>query len=243
MTRLPGNLPPPGPLRRALNALHGTQRLAGRLVPHPTSGMRTDVMAGGRKVLFFHNPRTGGRSLEAFFNVKRKSHKFPSEKLSERQWLDHFIVTSIRHPMDRFLSSYYGNILTPQRNGLVKQYGWGVKNLTPFEFLELIQLNPHRIGLQTQWTNFPSARKPRADLVLRLEEASEWEAQMRAAGLEIGDRRVPHRGKGKYDRTRHLERLKLTPDEFERLRKAVEAYYNTDYEVFGYKRGEPDNPA
>jgi hypothetical protein len=92
----------PSIARRLLVSVHAVQRNAGRLLKGPTSGMKTDILADGIPVIFIHNPRTGGRSLEAFFNIRRLSHAFPIERLSEKHWRESFVVTSVRHPLDRF---------------------------------------------------------------------------------------------------------------------------------------------
>lgn len=97
------DLKQPSLLRRAKDQVHLIQK---SLRPKgPGAGMRTDVVAHGKPVLFVHNPRAGGRSLEAFFNVQRLSHSYPSEVLAETHWLDSFIVTSVRHPIDRFFQA------------------------------------------------------------------------------------------------------------------------------------------
>lgn len=199
--------------------------------------MRTDVVAHGKPVLFVHNPRAGGRSLEAFFNVQRLSHSYPSEVLAETHWLDSFVVTSVRHPIDRFFSSYFGNVRAPQRNSLVKKYGWGIKELNPVEFLEIIKRHPRHVGPQVQWSDFPSKTKPRADLVLRLEDVATWQTAMRDAGIEIGDREVPHKGKSKNKAKRDLSDLGLTEQAYRDLCAELEAYYSADYEAFGYELG------
>jgi hypothetical protein len=198
--------------------------------------MRTDVAAHGKPVLFIHNPRAGGRSLERLFNVRRLSHAFPVERLAERHWCDNFIVTSIRDPWTRFFSGYFGFVRAPGKNGLVKLYGWGVKSLTPLEYLDLIRKHPKHIGPQVQWTDFPSTIKPRADLLLRLEDVGDWEGILRRSGVEIGDRTIPHVGKS--GNTNHIspDSVGLNAAEFDRLRRNVEEYYAADYREFGYPR-------
>jgi hypothetical protein len=134
-------------LRRALDLVHEVQWRAGGLVKGPSAGMRTDARVGERPVLFIHNPRTAGRSLEAMLNVKRLSHRFPSEKLTERQWRAAFIVSAVRHPLDRFHSHYKKIVTSRKTNRLVKLYGEGVYELSPMEFLDLIRMHPRYGGI------------------------------------------------------------------------------------------------
>jgi len=226
----------PSLLRRAKDQAH---RVQNALRPKgPGLGMRTDVTAGGKPVLFSHNPRTGGRSLEAFLNVKRLSHGYPVEKLTEQQWLDHFIVSSVRHPIDRFFSGYFGLTRKGETNSLIKQFGWGVTDLNALEFFELTEDFPRHNGVQTQWTDFPSAEKPRADLVLRLEEVDQWVPQMLDAGLSVEGRVLPHKGKtDKSGTMRDLSKLGLTEPEYLLLCEKIEARHASDYDTFGYERG------
>lgn len=227
----------PNAYRRFRDWLSDTQRSLGRLNMGPTSGMRTDLMAADKPVIFIHNPRTGGRSLEKLLGVKRLSHAFPTDRLTEAQWLDHFVVTSIRNPFERFLSTYYGHILDKRPNWLVKQYGWEIKNISPFQLLDVIRDYPRFTGSQLQWTDFPSSTKPRADLLLRLEEVGDWETKIRAAGIHIGDRHLTHVGKSKNQPDKHLDRLNMNAAEFDRLRSSVEGFFAHDYVQLGYSMG------
>ena len=225
----------PSLARRLKSSVHELQRNAGRLFKGPTSGMRTDLTANGVPVLFIHNPRTGGRSLESFFNVRRLSHAFPIERLAARHWEENFVVTSIRHPVDRFFSGYFGFIRSSSKNSLVKLYGWEVKKLSPLEYLELISNHPRHIGPQVQWTDFPSPNKPRADLVLRFEEIATWEEAMVSAGIVIRDRRMPHIGKSGNRENLGIGDLGITEEEFRLLQTRLLEYYNSDFEAFGYR--------
>lgn len=236
MTKRP--LMSPSLMRRTKDNVHKIQKRINRtLFRGPGPGMRTDVVAHGKAVIFVHNPRTGGRSLENLLGVKRLSHSYPFEKLDERHWLDSFVVTSIRHPLDRFFSGYFGACKTDWEGSLVKRYGLGIHDLNPVEYLHLIKNHPRYAGPQTNWTDFPSLRKPRADLVLRLEDVSDWEDQMRGAGLELGGRSLRHIGKSKNAASRNPKDLALSENEYSKLIHDVEAYYAADYETFGYERG------
>ena len=137
-----------------------------------------DRSAGKRQARhFIHNSRAGGRSLEGFLNVKRLSHAFPVDRLSEKDWCENLVVTSVRHPLNRFISGYFGFVMGPGKNSLVKLYGWGIKDLDAL-----------------------SSQKPRADLVL-FEDIGNWQDDMREAGIDVGDRKIPHIGKSGNKKT------------------------------------------
>jgi hypothetical protein len=219
-------------MRRALDTAHELQFRMGNLHKGPSAGMRTDATVGDRPVLFIHNPRTAGRSLEAMLNVKRLSHRYPSEKLTEAQWLANFVISAVRHPFDRFLSHYIKVVKRPTTNRLVKLYGEGVHDLSAMEFLDLIRSHPRYGGSQTQWTDYPSTVKPRADLVLRFEEIGRWPAILREAGVRNTVEDIPQIGRSTREKKEGL--LGLSPEEMADLRAAVEEHYRFDYETFGY---------
>jgi hypothetical protein len=227
----------PAWFRLAFEAIHTQQRGLRRFTSTVGAGMRTDLTCGGKPVIFVHNPRAGGRSLGDYLGVgRKKSHAYPREKLAERTWLDCFVVCPVRHPLDRFFSGYFGNVKTEKENALVRKYGWGVKELSPIEYLALIQRETRHTGPQLQWTDYPSAIKPRADLVLRLEDVDSWEDRIRDAGIDAHGRTLPHHGKTRNRTGHQADLLGLAPGEMDELRAAIEDYFAGDYEAFGYAR-------
>ncbi len=222
----------PTALRGALDLAHDLQLWLGGLIKGPSAGMRTAARVGDRPVLFVHNPRTAGRSVEALLGVKRLSHRYPSEKLTEAQWRSSFVVSAVRHPLDRFWSHYRKIVTSGKPNRLVKLHGEGVYDLTPLEYLDLIRRYPRYGGPQTQWTDFPCAAKPRADLVLRFEEIGRWTEQLRAAGVLREAVPLPHFGSS----ARRTRGGAVSQEEKDAVRAAVEAHYAGDYETFGYEK-------
>jgi Sulfotransferase family len=210
------------------------QDLLGRAWGRPSRGMQTDFRIGQQPVIFLHNPKTGGNSLRKVLGVKRISHTFASQRLSEASWLQCYSMVVVRDPFERFLSGYYSHILRPDRNGLVKLYGWDIKKISPLEYLEVLDRNPKYGGRQTLWTDYPSATKPRADLVLRLETVSHWEEQLKSAGIAFGDRKIEHLNKSDRGGSDHMQRLGLDRAGFDTLQQRVRDYFASDYAAFGY---------
>ena len=200
----------------------------------PTAGMRTDFKRAGKNVIFLHNPKTGGSSLEKLLGVKRLSHSLASDRLSEPQWLRSYSVAAVRNPFERFLSGYYSHILRPEVNGFSKEYGMEIKNISPFDYLELLADNPQYGGHQTRWTDYPSVEKPSADLILRFEEIADWGRQLTNAGIDIGQRKLRHLNPSQRQGSDHLKVLKLSENEFARLETTVKNYFETDCQRFGY---------
>jgi hypothetical protein len=224
---------PKGPFG-LVDRVHDLQSALAKAWGRPTSGMLTDLELDGRPVIFLHNPKTAGKSLRRFLHVKRHSHSTASARLSPKHWHGTFSIVAVRHPFERFLSGYYDRVRGPDMNGHVKLYGPEFKKISPFEFLEVIKESPRFSGRQVQWTDYPSAEKPRADLILRHETIGTWKDQMLAAGLAVADRELPHLNRSARAGSDHLEQLKLTAAEFARLELAVKDHFRCDYEAFGY---------
>lgn len=217
-----------------LTRIHDLQSYSTLFRGAPGSGMKTDLTRDGQPVIFLHSPKTGGTSVGKLLHVPRRSHTFASSRLTEKHWLNSYSIAIVRDPFQRFLSGYYGHILRDERNGLVKIYGWGIHDITPREYLDVLDRNPKYGGLQTLWTDYPSREKPRADLILRFEELHRAKETLIAAGVDVSGRDLPHINKGERGQADHLERLNMTRSEFDALERDVRAYYATDYAAFGY---------
>jgi hypothetical protein len=129
-------------------------------------------------------------------------------------------------------------VRAPGKNSFVKLYGWGIKDLSPLEYLELIKSHPKHIGPQVQWTEFPSTEKPSADLILRFEDIGEWMKKMVEAGLDIGERRMPHIGNSGNRGNLVADDVGLTEEEFRKLKNEIAVYYKPDFEAYGYTQND-----
>ncbi len=192
-------------------------------------------MLDGKKVIFIHNPKSGGTSLGRFLNVKRRTHTFPKDTLREKYWVNSFSIVVVREPFERFLSCYYDKVLRPNDNGLTKRYGRIIKDLSPFEFLEVLIENPKHAGPQSNWTHFPSIAKPHADLILKFEEIAKWKEELLGLGLQVQDRSLSHHNKSERSTSNHLDRLNIGPEDFKLLQQNVQRVYANDYELYGYR--------
>lgn len=229
LTRLPRT-----PWRVAKDTMHALQALVAKAYGRPIGGLKTDLDVNGRKVIFFHNPKSGGTSLGKFLNVSRRTHVRPYEILSEKAWINSFVIVVVRDPFERFLSCYYGNIVRPGSNGLTKRYGDKLKSATPFEFLRVLSDNPKFGGLQSQWTNYPSGIKPQADLILKFEEIQNWPEILKFHGIDVSGRELKHHNRSERSTSDHLTRLGMTEMDFAALKGEVREFYDEDYQQFKY---------
>lgn len=224
--------------RNIKDGVHRLQASFAKLVGRPGSGMITDLEVNGKPVIFIHNPKAGGTSLGKFLNVKRRSHAFPEDRLNEAAWIGSFIVVVVRNPVDRFLSGYYDHVLRRNYNGLVKRYGEDVWKLSLSGYLDLLKENSRYGGSQTNWTDYPSATKPRADLILRFEEIDAWKKILIEHRLGVFDRNMPVMNTSDNGQKDHLRRLGIDRATFDTAIDQVASFFKGDYDTFGYRRSD-----
>ena len=219
------------------NRLKIQQERLAKWVGRPTGGMRTPCSVQGLRVIFIHNPQTGGTSLGQALGVRRLSHAFPDDRLSEKSWVEHYVICAVRNPFDRFVSSYLATI-DPRHptNGLTKIYGQKIKNLSAFDFLDLLKQAPKFGGVQKNWACFKSDEKPNADLILRFEEIGTWPKLLEDAGLTGPTFTLEHKNKKPYKTRSQAELLGMNKDEIHHLKVAIYNHFQVDYEHFSYEK-------
>ncbi len=120
-------------------------RISGRL---PAS-VKVPQGVGGRPVYLVHNPKCAGSSLKQLLGVtaSRTTHSWPRDLFRPSAWEESLVVVAVRHPLDRFLSSWRYHCCSGYRGKLVKRHG-SLCNLSPSEYFEFIQQYPENLGLQ-----------------------------------------------------------------------------------------------
>ncbi len=218
--------------RKIYFASKSLYKLTGKL-PAPWTTPHT---VDGKPVYFIHIPKTAGSSLKLLLGCKigKTTHAMPRLVMRKRQWHDSFVITAVRQPFDRFVSSY-GYIVKQQGSGVLsRMYGEKLTQLDPFEYLDFIQQFPEKLGFQTQWTHYPSRRKPTADLILRVEESDRWRDQLMAAGITDLPKKVERRNASRQAGEGLEDVLGLSGPDLTALEQRVKEVFAVDYEALGY---------
>ncbi|MEX0827818.1 MAG: hypothetical protein WD005_02590 [Haliea sp.] len=215
------------------NKLRTQQDRLAKMWGRPTNGMRTNYKINNTPVIFIHNPQTGGTSLGKALGVRRLSHAWPNDRLSEKSWLNTYSICAVRDPYKRFLSSYYATI-DPSHPviGLTKAYGPEIKTLSPFQFLDLLSQDPKYGGYQVNWATYRSTAKPTADMILRFEEIRSWADQLKSAGIVDQGFELPHKNQKPNKPKSESDLLGIDDEQIPDLKVAVYNHFKCDYDAF-----------
>jgi hypothetical protein len=198
--------------------------------------METPFAVNGRRIYLLHNPKCAGTALKKFLRVSRgrTSHLQPRHVFRRAEWEANLFVLAVRNPVARFASSYRYHVLSGYGGKLFKRHGEALKNMTPESYWAFMEQYPEFLGLQGKWACYPSATKPKVDLVLRVEDSADWPRQLREFGVEIEGSEVPRENVTTDEISDPLEGLGLDGDRSRELRRRIEADWAEDYEQFGY---------
>lgn len=209
-------------------------RLTGRL----PEAVRTPLVAEGRPVFMIHNPKCAGSSLKGLLGVRatRTTHSWPRDLFRPALWEEGVFVVAVRHPFERFLSSWRYHCRSGYAGKLVRRHG-DLSRLSPQDYFDFIAQYPENCGPQVHWVDYPSARKPEADVVLRVEDSASWPEQLRARGIMPVMNLAPRLNTSPRGEGAGPAEMGLREDALDRLRARVEARYRDDYLRFGYAFG------
>lgn len=231
----PADLAPPLRRNAAARRIYFASKRLYRLLGKIPSAMVTEFSLQGRPVLLSHAPKAGGTSLRGLLGTKGMTHSMPELVLSRAIWERAFVIAPVRHPFDRFVSGYSYHVLGKYAGTLYRTHGKALKALNPFDYLAFISQYPEKLGPLSNWTDYPSTSKPKADLILRVEDSAHWVAQLSEAGLDLSGRELGRLNASRPAGAAMENVLGLDAPAFTRLRQMVHRAYAQDYQDFGYE--------
>ena len=76
------------------------------------------------EVVFVHNPKCMGTSLKKWLGIRidNADHRYPTMMVNRATWENYRTIVVVRHPMDRFVSSYNFHCRSPYNGGYLKVF-------------------------------------------------------------------------------------------------------------------------
>jgi len=176
-----------------------------------------------RKLLFVHNPKCMGTSLKKWLNLRidNADHRFPTLMVNKECWEAYRTVVVVRHPIDRFISSYNFHCRSDYSGGYLTRFpdlkSWSMEDY----FFRMTAVAPYAVAPQWKYTLHLSSEAGPDHLIRMEDPTGELENIGRALDIEP---LVPRLNQNQYDK------LKPSPA----FMRTLEGYYRRDLELFGY---------
>ena len=176
-----------------------------------------------RKLCFVHNPKCMGTSLKNWLGLRTDNadHRFPTIMMNKQAWEEYTTIVVVRHPIDRFISSYHFHCKSGYSGGYLQKYpdlkSWDMD--TYFETMRVAE--PY--CLAPQWKYTVHLRSDATiDFLIQMEKAGDQLPQL-ASFLDV-PLTIPslNRNPGQKE-----------PPPADVHRKLVQ-YYERDFQLFGY---------
>ena len=176
------------------------------------------------QVCFVHNPKAMGTSLKAWLGLRTDNadHRFPTLMVNKALWEQYTTVVVVRHPIERFLSSYHFHCRSDYAGGYLAKYPdlkeWSME----LYFRRMAQHDPYALSPQWKYAVHLRSDQP-VDVLLKM---GEHEAGLRRLGTRLGiSAPVPQMNRAQGDK----------PALSSGLRDGLVDYYRRDFETFGFK--------
>jgi len=176
-----------------------------------------------RRLFFIHNPKCMGTSLKQWLGLRvdNADHRFPTLTVNRMLWEAYTTIVVVRHPIDRFVSSFNFHCRSNYAGGYTVKYP-DLKSWDMAEYFERMRLHePLAIAPQWKYTVHLQSDAP-PDFLIRMEDAAE-DIQRLAGVLGIGET-LPglNRSSGRKESPEPALLDQLTD------------YYALDFQLFGY---------
>jgi len=177
-----------------------------------------------RQVCFVHNPKAMGTSMKAWLGLRTDNadHRFPTLMVNKDLWERYTTVVVVRHPVERFLSSYQFHCRSDYAGGYLTKYpdlkSWQME--TYFE--RMTAHDPYTLAHQWKYAVHLRSEHP-VDVLIKMGE--------HAVGLEDLAARVglsepfPQRNRATGEK----------PALDAAFRARLTDYYRPDFEMFGFE--------
>jgi hypothetical protein len=164
-----------------------------------------------------------GTSLKGWLGLQtdHADHRFPTLVVSKPTWESYTTIVSVRHPVDRFLSSYNFHCKSDYSGSYMERHP-DLKSWDMDRYFEVMRVHePHCLAPQWKYTcHMKSEYPPR--FVIRMEDSALELARL-AEYLDT-PLSIPLLNQGS---------VRKDPPPADFLRKLVD-YYRQDFEMFGY---------
>lgn len=181
-----------------------------------------------KNLLFIHNPKAAGNTIKSIFGLNRKhtTHIIPSLHFSKKCWEEHFVIAAVRHPIDRFFSSYHYHTQEKYQGYYYKQYPQ-LHQLSPAEYFDIMSKEAFAIRPQSAYCQHYLSDK-KIDFIIRFEHLEE-DLKTCCQKINMPFEGLPHLNPSKKNK-------KVTPYLKDKvLMKKLEDFYKEDFEQFGYE--------
>lgn len=197
----------------------------------------------GLRPIFIHNPKTGGTSLREALGCNRKTiHLIPEQICNRHAWERRTSIVCVRHPIEKFISSYKFHVLSDYKGVLYKNVGPGLKRMNAMDYMNFLRAmfkrDHWRFCPQTSYIRRNCSYKTVADIILRVEDSMRWTKRLREFFPSIEDIPRENVTGSKLSGFPEMSRLNSLTD----VRRVIDDYislYRQDFDVLGYN---PENP-
>lgn len=177
---------------------------------------------------FIHNPKCGGTSLRTLLGCKGPPrHELPEAYLSEKRWERSTIITAVRHPLDRLISSYRYHTSRSYGGYYLQKYAASLSGDVE-AYLSLLESDPGILPPQIRYAYYRGTGTV-ATHVLRVET------------LEKDLQQINHLSLAQPERLNISSKQKLDPRDLDLMAEFAMDVFGADYKAFGYDATRCEN--
>ena len=176
-----------------------------------------------KKLVFVHNPKCMGTSLRKWLGIRidNADHRYPSLMVNRATWENYRTIVVVRHPMDRFVSSYNFHCRSPYNGGYLRTYpdlkSWSMERY----FHTMTEQQSFAVAPQWRYTMHIETDTPVVHLVRFEDPGRELARIAMSMNLPPMEHKLNQNASDK-----------LQPSQ--NFRATLEQYYAKDFELFGY---------